>query len=299
MKHTKILIADNIDSNNQTDSRRSKFIRKVGQELATTLKSKVDFLFVEDLKDLVSLDYAKEIQKNHLSELKKIERSSAILSTYFKTGSPSQEIIKFINKNSPELVVIGTQGKRGLEKLFLGSVAEEVVRNSRKPVLVLGPKTIRDNFKLPKTPKILLATDLSETSDHAEKYAMKLAKQLKAEVTIFYSEWEQIKHLQETMYVTGLPIVLLNDPTDDMKKYISKEFSAKEKTFEKNKITCKYTISSHPSPLDQLLTKEASKDYSLIVMGTQNRNKFMKFFLGSNARKVILNSPIPVIIVHS
>jgi nucleotide-binding universal stress UspA family protein len=34
-------------------------------------------------------------------------------------------------------------------------------------------------------------------------------------------------------------------------------------------------------------------------MGTQSRNKIIKAFLGSNARKVILNSPIPVVVVRS
>ncbi len=299
MKHSNLLITDNIDSNNKTDINRSKLIRQVGANLAKKLKTKTDLLFVEDLNDMVYLDYAKEVQEKHLSELQKIKNSSPNLSTHFKAGSPSQEIIKYINKNSPELVVMGTHGRKGLEKLFMGSVAEEVLRNSKKPVMVLGPKTIDRDLNLNKKIKILLATDLTGTSSKAEKYALSLAKKLKGEVTILYSEWEQIKHLQETMVSTGLPILMLDDPTDGMKKYYNKEMKTKKKLYEKNKISCDYIISSSCVPLDQLITKKASKGYSMIVMGTQNRNKLIKAFLGSNARKVIVNSTIPVVIVHS
>jgi len=298
MKHN-LLITDNINSSNKADLNRSKLIRTVGKSLAKKMKAKVDLLFVEDLSEMIYLDYAKEIQEEHINELKKIKKSSPNLSTHFKVGSPSQEIIKYINKTSPELVIMGTQGKKGIEKLFMGSVAEEVLRNSKKPVMVLGPQIIDSRLDLSKKVKILLATDLTETSKAAEKYALSLAKKLNAEVTILYSEWEQIKHLQETMYVTGLPIVMLDDPTDGMKKYYTKEMNKKKKSYEKNKLSCNYIISDTSMALDQLILKVASKDYSIIVMGTQNRNKILKAFLGSNARKVILNSPIPVIVVHS
>lgn len=52
-------------------------------------------------------------------------------------GHPADEIIKFSEKNSISLIVMGTLGKSGLDRFLLGSVAEKVVRNSKIPVLVV------------------------------------------------------------------------------------------------------------------------------------------------------------------
>ncbi len=52
-------------------------------------------------------------------------------------GHPAEEIIKYAEKNSVDLIVMGTLGKSGLDRFLLGSVAEKVVRNSKIPVLVV------------------------------------------------------------------------------------------------------------------------------------------------------------------
>jgi nucleotide-binding universal stress UspA family protein len=55
-------------------------------------------------------------------------------------GHPADEIIKYSEKNSVSLIVLGTLGKSGLDRFLLGSVAEKVVRNSKIPVLVVRGK---------------------------------------------------------------------------------------------------------------------------------------------------------------
>ncbi|VVB55466.1 Universal stress protein [uncultured archaeon] len=55
-------------------------------------------------------------------------------------GHPADEIIKYSEKNSVSLIIMGTLGKSGLDRFLLGSVAEKVVRNSKIPVLVVHTK---------------------------------------------------------------------------------------------------------------------------------------------------------------
>ena len=55
-------------------------------------------------------------------------------------GHPADEIIKYSDKNSISLIVMGTLGKSGLDRFLLGSIAEKVVRNSKIPVLVVRGK---------------------------------------------------------------------------------------------------------------------------------------------------------------
>jgi nucleotide-binding universal stress UspA family protein len=59
------------------------------------------------------------------------------LETVVLEGKPTAEIVRFASENEIDLIVIGTQGKRGFERLLLGSVAEHVVRSAPCKVLVV------------------------------------------------------------------------------------------------------------------------------------------------------------------
>lgn len=54
-----------------------------------------------------------------------------------KDKKPVDAIIDFATENDIDLIVMGTQGKTGVERALLGSVAENVVRYAKKPVLVI------------------------------------------------------------------------------------------------------------------------------------------------------------------
>jgi nucleotide-binding universal stress UspA family protein len=56
-------------------------------------------------------------------------------------GSPSREIVEYAEREGCDLVVMGTHGRGGLDRLLLGSVAEKVIRASNVPVLTVrvGP----------------------------------------------------------------------------------------------------------------------------------------------------------------
>lgn len=55
-------------------------------------------------------------------------------------GHPADELIKYAESNSIDMIILGTIGKSGLDRFLLGSVAEKVVRNSKIPVLVVRGK---------------------------------------------------------------------------------------------------------------------------------------------------------------
>ena len=56
-------------------------------------------------------------------------------------GDPSQSIMSFAQKEHIDLIVMTTHGKSGLKRAFMGSVADAVIRESGKPVLVVRPRT--------------------------------------------------------------------------------------------------------------------------------------------------------------
>jgi len=54
-------------------------------------------------------------------------------------GDPSEEILSYIVAQGIDLVVMGTHGRKGLDKVIFGSVAERVVKSSPVPVMVVNP----------------------------------------------------------------------------------------------------------------------------------------------------------------
>lgn len=65
------------------------------------------------------------------------EASDVPVETTILEGSPSTEIVRYAEDEHCDLIVMGTHGRGGLNRLLLGSVAERVVRSSMVPVLTV------------------------------------------------------------------------------------------------------------------------------------------------------------------
>ncbi|MCO5381481.1 MAG: universal stress protein [Methanosarcina barkeri] len=62
-------------------------------------------------------------------------------------GSPANEIVDFAEKNGIDIIVMGTLGRTGIDRFLLGSVAENVVRHSKKAVLVVRGESTEEGSK--------------------------------------------------------------------------------------------------------------------------------------------------------
>jgi universal stress protein A len=58
-----------------------------------------------------------------------------------KVGLAWKEIVRLAAEEHADMIVMGTQGRTGLERLLLGSVAERVIRRAPCPVLTVRPDT--------------------------------------------------------------------------------------------------------------------------------------------------------------
>jgi len=64
--------------------------------------------------------------------------------THAIDGSPAREIVNFAEDNDIDVIVMGTHGRSGVDRLLLGSVAERVVRSSPTPVLTVRVDSTAD-----------------------------------------------------------------------------------------------------------------------------------------------------------
>jgi nucleotide-binding universal stress UspA family protein len=95
-------------------------------------------------------------------------------------------ITNMVRQQSIDLIVIGTRGRTGVGRALLGSVAEEIFRRAPCPVLTVGPHVSKDTQRRLEMKEILYTTDFSPESLSALPYAVSLAQEHQARLTILH-----------------------------------------------------------------------------------------------------------------
>ncbi len=76
----------------------------------------------------------------------------------YLAGDPAEQIVRFARKTGFDLLVVGTHGRTGVQRLVLGSVAERIVRQAPCPVLVVRPREVAEEEEI--------ATEISEIAQY-------------------------------------------------------------------------------------------------------------------------------------
>ena len=100
-------------------------------------------------------------------------------------GPVAECLLQCARERRTDLVIVGTHGRGGLGKVFLGSVAQHVFRHSPVPVLTVGPN-VHCPAKMVNIRHILAPCDLSPRAHEAVHYACMLAKQHGLQVTVLH-----------------------------------------------------------------------------------------------------------------
>jgi nucleotide-binding universal stress UspA family protein len=103
-----------------------------------------------------------------------------------KVGTPAHEILEEIRRTSPDIVVIGTHGRHGVLRRFLGSVAAEVLRDAPCPVLTVG--TRRKGVTHGERDAVVCAVSLDDSSPDTVAYAAGLARATGGRLTLLHVE---------------------------------------------------------------------------------------------------------------
>lgn len=87
--------------------------------------------------DLSAYDELEKIARERLARIERDHLEGIAHESMTCVGEPAPSILKVQRKLDADLIVIGTHGRRGLSRLFLGSVAEQVIREAPCPVLTI------------------------------------------------------------------------------------------------------------------------------------------------------------------
>lgn len=306
----RLLLADDI-AVEATNDRRSRAVKTIAGRLALLLGTGIDVLHVEDSTYYPVRDpsFARLFEQFAREQKTRLEDQGVVpeqvdTRSLLVTGSPAAKILELAGKRPPayELVVVGTQARRGLNRLLVGSVAEEVVRNSPIPVMTVGPE-VQENFDkvfAGEKMRILVPTGLTKNSERAENYALALAKRLGAEVVLFHSLYDMLHPVIQSFF--GYPAIPADagELLNELKRNALSALTKKAEAFRKKGVITTAVLDHQYQSSDTAATLEADKQQvSLIVMGTHGRSLLGGAFLGRTARGVLLGAKVPVITVRS
>jgi nucleotide-binding universal stress UspA family protein len=99
-------------------------------------------------------------------------------------GNPGEVILGLAREQSIDLIVVGTSSRAGLGKLFVGSVAEQIIREAPCPVLTIGPQAAIERAGAIRN--ILCAVDFSPSSLRTTEFACSLRRQYQAHLALVH-----------------------------------------------------------------------------------------------------------------
>jgi nucleotide-binding universal stress UspA family protein len=204
------------------------------------------------------------------------------------------EIFRQLADTHADLIVLGTHGRSGFQHLFLGSVTEKVIRKATCPTLVVPP---RASDVPPDAPvqfkRILCAVDFSDSSLAALAYALNLAEEADARLTL--------------LHVIEMPPELRENPLapdfDIDRIHAAAEAEALRRLRELIPDQARTYCTVETAVVEgrahrQLLERAAERKADLIVMGVHGRGAVDLLMFGSTTHYVIRASACPVLIVR-
>ena len=167
-----------------------------------------------------------------------------------------------------------------------------------------------------KIENILYATDLSESAQHAFSYAVSLASQYGAKLTLLnvipeepaivesskaigYIGEEKWKKLEAGHFQAAKDALIGKRKDHHLMREILDKFSEKARSdYSRGEAAADDIVVEKGNPVEVILAVAKERNCDLLVMGTHGRSVLADVVMGSTARRVIRRSPIPVLVVR-
>lgn len=206
-----------------------------------------------------------------------------------------REILAQAAATTADLIVIGSHGRTGFERLLLGSITEKILRKATCPVMVVPPRAADLDPAVPvQFKRILCPIDFSPGSEVALPYALSLAEEADARLTLVHAieippelypsrdaRHEHVAEIRAAAEAERLRALraLVPDGLDD---YCTVE-----------------TVVAEGRASREILRLAAERRSDLIVMGVQGRGAVDLLMFGSNTHEVIRAAPCPILTIRA
>jgi nucleotide-binding universal stress UspA family protein len=202
-------------------------------------------------------------------------------------GTAPDCILSVAQEQKADLIVMGTHGRRGYDRLVLGSVTNRVMRRTPCPVVAVC-KPPHESMAADKEKgyvhhlnRILFCTDFSENSERALDYAISATEEYDAELTLL--------HVMEHAPTAGESQKAVATATQQLDKLIPPGRGKALKT---------KTAVRIGRPYQQIIQLAEETQADMVVMGVRGRGALDLAVFGSTTYRVLQLGPCPVMAVH-
>ena len=243
---------------------------------------------------------------NHAAQIQVLERTcSQLNSTNFEInstlllGHPAQEIVKFADANTPDLILMGAKGLRAAFGILLGGVAQQVVEHADWPVLVTRAPYQGLN-------RILLVLDGSPCSKNALAYLAEFPFPAESKILLMHvlpppaSEQEIIT----TTWAAGTEGMMIQPEFREQLELAQKEeeelcetLLAEAREQCKDKYAQISKVVRRGDAASEILKYHSENPVDLIVAGSRGLSAISGWLLGSVSRKLVHYADCSVLIV--
>jgi nucleotide-binding universal stress UspA family protein len=212
-----------------------------------------------------------------------------------RVGKAFAEICAHAKELKADLIVISTHGYSGMERVLMGSTAEQVVRRAPCAVLALrldaraGGVRREPHADVPHLRRVLAPVDFSEPSRRALNYAVDFARKFGSHLTVFHVSFSIPPPRRLAAFARGLEVGLFKEAQRDIAKLV------KEVVPDSMSVNIEVVAGS---PRNGILQAAERTNADLIVIATQGRRGLERWFMGSTAEHTVRYAPCPVLVVR-
>ena len=234
-------------------------------------------------------EFRKSEQARFQSFCEELDVRGVDVSSSFVERDPAEAINAAAREAGTQLIVMGSHSRRGLERMVLGSVAEQILESSRAALLVVREEPDRASRPIR---SILLVTDFSEAAQQAEALVVEWAQMFGAEVEVFHS-------IQEAAVLLA-PYAVVGSGffEEEMLAAAKKRMQRVLERLQARGIRAKSKIVCGRAD-EEILKRAESTNADLIAMGTRGYSGLQRFVLGSVAQRVLRHAQCSVLVVGS
>lgn len=201
-------------------------------------------------------------------------------------------------KTGADMILVGSHGREGMKRFFLGSFAESLILQSEVPVCIIGSQI----NQLSPVRNILFPTDFGDHSKDNFRHVMQIARELTAEITLLHAIARPIESLYEME--TRPQFYSYNGKMLSLEQIVEHEIEAMTKKAKswtdwafREGLQAQYYIDTSYKGIDEVVLEAASRfETQLIVMEAQS-GPISAALLGSSTRNVTRKAPCPVYVI--
>lgn len=241
------------------------------------------------------LDEQRHVAEEHLQQLL-ADASQHVphAALEMRTGLASSQICDVAREHKTDLIITGTHGWTGFNRVVFGSIAERVIQRAPCPVLSIpdrSPEETAGLHALTIQPRqIVLPVDFSDCSIDAYEYGVEVAKWFDAAVTLVHA----VEPLSYSLDFS------LTHPLEDKanRKKIEQRLQQLTSVLIEQGLSAQYQLVDKPS-MEAIVKASTSQEADLVIMGTHARRGLSRLLLGSTTAKVLQHSFCPILTVKS